>query len=171
VLHHHCLHQSAVHLLYQEEEVELLLGSSEGAVHGVQTAACAAWPPDPHPEAWQPHTLIPITPWGPMHAPASRMITQRSKVLVFNYCYHGSVDETFITLGWVRLAPAAGPLSGATTCNVHSIPCAQHIAAKACPGWQQLRGPWGLDLCVQTAGPMAASAPAPATSGPRWTPA
>src|SRR4026207_275282 len=28
----------------------------------------------------------------------ARMITQRPKVLVFNYCYHGSVDETFITL-------------------------------------------------------------------------
>ncbi len=28
----------------------------------------------------------------------ARMITGRSKVLVFNYCYHGSVDETFITL-------------------------------------------------------------------------
>jgi glutamate-1-semialdehyde 2,1-aminomutase len=28
----------------------------------------------------------------------ARMITGRQKVLVFNYCYHGSVDETFITL-------------------------------------------------------------------------
>ena len=28
----------------------------------------------------------------------ARMITGRSKVLVFNYCYHGSVDETFIVL-------------------------------------------------------------------------
>ena len=28
----------------------------------------------------------------------ARMITGRSKILVFNYCYHGSVDETFITL-------------------------------------------------------------------------
>src|SRR5574339_839843 len=28
----------------------------------------------------------------------ARMITERPKVLVFNYCYHGSVDETFITL-------------------------------------------------------------------------
>ena len=28
----------------------------------------------------------------------ARMITDRPKVLVFNYCYHGSVDETFITL-------------------------------------------------------------------------
>jgi glutamate-1-semialdehyde 2,1-aminomutase len=28
----------------------------------------------------------------------ARMITNRPKVLVFNYCYHGSVDETFIIL-------------------------------------------------------------------------
>jgi glutamate-1-semialdehyde 2,1-aminomutase len=28
----------------------------------------------------------------------SRLITSRKKILVFNYCYHGSVDETFITL-------------------------------------------------------------------------
>jgi glutamate-1-semialdehyde 2,1-aminomutase len=28
----------------------------------------------------------------------ARLITDRQKVLVFNYCYHGSVDETFITL-------------------------------------------------------------------------
>jgi glutamate-1-semialdehyde 2,1-aminomutase len=28
----------------------------------------------------------------------ARHITRRPKVLVFNYCYHGSVDETFITI-------------------------------------------------------------------------
>ena len=28
----------------------------------------------------------------------ARQITGRSKILVFNWCYHGSVDETFITL-------------------------------------------------------------------------
>jgi len=28
----------------------------------------------------------------------ARMLTNRPKILVFNYCYHGSVDETFITL-------------------------------------------------------------------------
>jgi glutamate-1-semialdehyde 2,1-aminomutase len=28
----------------------------------------------------------------------ARMITERPKVLVFNYCYHGSVDESFIVL-------------------------------------------------------------------------
>src|SRR5437016_7517026 len=28
----------------------------------------------------------------------ARQITGRSKILVFNWCYHGTVDETFITL-------------------------------------------------------------------------
>lgn len=28
----------------------------------------------------------------------ARLLTGRSKILVFNYCYHGSVDETFIVL-------------------------------------------------------------------------
>src|SRR3954452_22418698 len=28
-----------------------------------------------------------------------RQITGRSKILVFNWCYHGTVDETFVTLG------------------------------------------------------------------------
>ncbi len=34
----------------------------------------------------------------------ARMLTGRPKVLVFNYCYHGSVDESFITLGETGLA-------------------------------------------------------------------
>jgi glutamate-1-semialdehyde 2,1-aminomutase len=29
----------------------------------------------------------------------ARQITERPKILVFNWCYHGTVDETFITLG------------------------------------------------------------------------
>jgi glutamate-1-semialdehyde 2,1-aminomutase len=28
----------------------------------------------------------------------TRLLTRRPKILVFNYCYHGTVDETFITL-------------------------------------------------------------------------
>src|SRR6202035_2836351 len=28
----------------------------------------------------------------------ARQITGRAKILVFNWCYHGTVDETFITL-------------------------------------------------------------------------
>jgi glutamate-1-semialdehyde 2,1-aminomutase len=37
----------------------------------------------------------------------ARHITQRPKILVFNWCYHGTVDETFITLG------AGGPMARA----------------------------------------------------------
>jgi len=39
----------------------------------------------------------------------ARQITGRAKILVFNWCYHGTVDETFITLG---ANGAAGPRPG-----------------------------------------------------------
>ena len=37
----------------------------------------------------------------------AREITGRPKILVFNYCYHGSVDETFVVLEGGRLRPRA----------------------------------------------------------------
>eukprot|EP00977_Amphora_coffeiformis_P016594 scaffold5169_cov172-Amphora_coffeaeformis.AAC.25 len=39
----------------------------------------------------------------------ARLITGRPKILVFNYCYHGSVDETFITLDDVTGRPMSRP--------------------------------------------------------------
>src|SRR6266480_3116166 len=39
----------------------------------------------------------------------ARQITGRPKILVFNWCYHGTVDETFITL---KSNGAAGPRAG-----------------------------------------------------------
>jgi glutamate-1-semialdehyde 2,1-aminomutase len=39
----------------------------------------------------------------------ARKITQRPKILVFNWCYHGTVDETFITL---HADGTAGPRRG-----------------------------------------------------------
>jgi len=39
----------------------------------------------------------------------ARQITGRPKILVFNWCYHGTVDETFITLG---ANGTAGPRAG-----------------------------------------------------------
>ena len=39
----------------------------------------------------------------------ARQITDRPKILVFNFCYHGTVDETFITL---RGDGSAGPREG-----------------------------------------------------------
>ena len=49
----------------------------------------------------------------------ARLVTGRSKILVFSYCYHGSVDETFVVLdetGAVRsrpgnVGPAVDPVS------------------------------------------------------------
>jgi len=40
----------------------------------------------------------------------AREITQRKYVLVFNYCYHGTVDETFITINNNVPAPRRGNL-------------------------------------------------------------
>jgi glutamate-1-semialdehyde 2,1-aminomutase len=40
----------------------------------------------------------------------AREITQRKYILVFNYCYHGSVDETFITLNPDGPSPRRGNL-------------------------------------------------------------
>ncbi len=36
----------------------------------------------------------------------AREITQRPKILVFHYCYHGTVDETFVSLQQRRRRPA-----------------------------------------------------------------
>jgi len=40
----------------------------------------------------------------------ARMLTGRSKILVYNWCYHGTVDETFATLENGRVVPRAGNL-------------------------------------------------------------
>ncbi len=40
----------------------------------------------------------------------ARAITQRPKVLAFNYCYHGTVDETFVTLHHGVVGPRSGNL-------------------------------------------------------------
>ena len=52
----------------------------------------------------------------------ARMVTGRPKVLVFNYSYHGSVDETFVTLdanGHPRSRPGnVGPAVDPTTTTV-----------------------------------------------------
>jgi glutamate-1-semialdehyde 2,1-aminomutase len=53
----------------------------------------------------------------------ARQITGRPKVLVFNWCYHGTVDETFATLGPDgRVGPRAGnvgpPVDPAVTTRV-----------------------------------------------------
>ena len=53
----------------------------------------------------------------------ARMVTQRPKVLAFSYCYHGSVDETFVTTGpdgSVALRPGnvGAPIDVASTSRV-----------------------------------------------------
>ena len=52
----------------------------------------------------------------------AREITQRSKILVFHYCYHGTVDETFAGLQANRVGPRRGnigpPVNPAETTRV-----------------------------------------------------
>jgi len=52
----------------------------------------------------------------------AREITQRSKILVFNYCYHGTVDESFATLENGVVGPRRGnigpPVNPAETTRV-----------------------------------------------------
>ncbi|HEY4977648.1 MAG TPA: aminotransferase class III-fold pyridoxal phosphate-dependent enzyme, partial [Candidatus Acidoferrum sp.] len=52
----------------------------------------------------------------------AREITQRSKILVFNYCYHGTVDETFAGVQDGVVGPRRGnigpPVDPATTTRV-----------------------------------------------------
>ncbi len=43
----------------------------------------------------------------------AREITGRSKILVFNYCYHGTVDETFATLANGAVGPRRGNIGPA----------------------------------------------------------
>ena len=40
----------------------------------------------------------------------ARELTRRPKILVFNWCYHGSVDETFATLDGGAVVPRAGSI-------------------------------------------------------------
>jgi glutamate-1-semialdehyde 2,1-aminomutase len=52
----------------------------------------------------------------------ARLVTGRPKILVFNYCYHGTVDETFITVGADGAAARQGnvgaPVDPAVTTRV-----------------------------------------------------
>jgi glutamate-1-semialdehyde 2,1-aminomutase len=52
----------------------------------------------------------------------ARHITRRPKILVFNYCYHGSVDETVITLTGGTPSPRSGnvgaPINPAVTTRI-----------------------------------------------------
>ena len=52
----------------------------------------------------------------------ARLVTGRPKLLVFNYCYHGTVDESFVTLDRDGLASRQGnvgpPVDPATTTRV-----------------------------------------------------
>ncbi|WP_214105119.1 transaminase [Acrocarpospora catenulata] len=65
----------------------------------------------------------------------ARQITRRPKILVFNYCYHGSVDETVVTLGPVPRAGNVGaPVDPALTTRVVEFNDAAALRAELAHG-------------------------------------
>ena len=69
----------------------------------------------------------------------ARQITARSKILVFNWCYHGTVDETFITLDCDGTARArrgniGPPVDPAITTKVVEFNDAAALEAALAPG-------------------------------------
>jgi glutamate-1-semialdehyde 2,1-aminomutase len=66
-----------------------------------------------------------------------RAITQRPYVLVFSYCYHGSVDETFVTLDAGarprsragNVGPAVDPTTTTRVCEFNDVDALQGLLA------------------------------------------
>jgi glutamate-1-semialdehyde 2,1-aminomutase len=69
----------------------------------------------------------------------ARQVTGRPKILVFNYCYHGTVDETFITLredgsGEARAGNVGPPVDPAVTTKVVEFNDRRALEAALAPG-------------------------------------
>src|SRR3990172_9255861 len=68
----------------------------------------------------------------------ARHITGRSRILVFNWCYHGTVDETFITLRDGMSGPREGnigpPVDPAVTTRVVEFNDVAALEAALAPG-------------------------------------
>jgi glutamate-1-semialdehyde 2,1-aminomutase len=69
----------------------------------------------------------------------AREITQRQKILVFNFCYHGTVDETFIQLGpdgsaRVRDGSVGPPVDPTVTTKVVEFNDVDALEAALAPG-------------------------------------
>jgi glutamate-1-semialdehyde 2,1-aminomutase len=65
-----------------------------------------------------------------------REVTQRPYALVFNYCYHGSVDETFVTLDGARprsragnVGPAVDPTLTTRVCEFNDLGAVERLLA------------------------------------------
>ena len=65
-----------------------------------------------------------------------RAITERPYVLVFNYCYHGSVDETVVTLDGGRprsregnVGPAVDPTQTTRVCEFNDLEAVERLLA------------------------------------------
>ena len=73
----------------------------------------------------------------------ARQITKRPKILVFNWCYHGTVDESFITLkdgvAQSRRGNIGPPVDPAVTTRVVEFNDLAALRAGAGPGRRRLR--------------------------------
>jgi glutamate-1-semialdehyde 2,1-aminomutase len=65
-----------------------------------------------------------------------REVTRRPYVLVFNYCYHGSIDETFVTLVGARprsregnVGPAVDPTLTTRVCEFNDLGAVERLLA------------------------------------------
>jgi glutamate-1-semialdehyde 2,1-aminomutase len=61
-----------------------------------------------------------------------RALTHRPYVLVFSYCYHGSVDETFVTVDGVRdgnVGPAVDPTTTTRVCEFNDVDALERLLA------------------------------------------
>lgn len=66
-----------------------------------------------------------------------RQITQRPKILVFSYCYHGTVDETFVTLSptgptsrYGNVGPSVDPTQTTVVAEFNDLSAVELLLAK-----------------------------------------
>jgi glutamate-1-semialdehyde 2,1-aminomutase len=65
-----------------------------------------------------------------------RQVTRRPKVLVFNWCYHGSVDEAFVTLDGSRegnVGPMVDPVETTSVAEFNEFESVEAALAHSGP--------------------------------------
>ena len=80
----------------------------------------------------------------PLCAAPCRHITKRPYVLVFDYCYHGSVDETFITIN----DGIPGPRPGAIGPQVNPVVTTRVVPWNNIPPLNKRWLPEMLPVCL-----------------------
>src|SRR6267143_1096734 len=102
----------------------------------------------------------------------AREITQRSKILVFHYCYHGTVDESFATLENGVVGPRRGnigPPANSRAVTARSSSPLKPTPFAPAPAAAPPNGN-SIPTCSSSARPLAAAFPARPTAVPRKSP-